>query len=155
MEGIMPEASALPVRKSITVEAAPEKAFAVFTAGIDGWWPRKTHSVSGEQTAGLTMEGRAGGRIFETNDRGTEIEWGVVTAWEPPRRVAFTWHPGYDDPLKHTDVEVTFVAAEGCTRVDLVHTGWERLGDAGAQSARNYDTGWDFVLGQFVERVKG
>ena len=30
-----------------------------------------------------------------------------VTAWDPPRRVAFTWHPG-QSPETSQDVEVTF-----------------------------------------------
>ncbi|HUF54629.1 MAG TPA: SRPBCC family protein [Dehalococcoidia bacterium] len=149
----MPEASALAVRKSITVRAAPEKAFEVFTAGIERWWPRKTHSVSGERTAGVTMETREGGRVFETNDAGGEIEWGVVTSWEPPRQVAFTWHPGYDNPGNYTDIEVTFTADGEGTRMELVHTGWERLGDEAARSQRSYDGGWDYVLAQFVERA--
>ena len=33
-----------PVRKSIIVQATTKKAFDVFTAGIDRWWP-KTHGI--------------------------------------------------------------------------------------------------------------
>ncbi len=33
-----------PVRKSIVVQATPQRAFEVFTAGIDRWWP-KTHGI--------------------------------------------------------------------------------------------------------------
>ena len=32
-----------PVQKTITVEASQERAFEVFTAGIDTWWPRSHH----------------------------------------------------------------------------------------------------------------
>ena len=31
------------VRKSITVKASAERAFEVFTAEFDSWWPRITH----------------------------------------------------------------------------------------------------------------
>jgi hypothetical protein len=33
-----------PVRKSVVVAATPQRAFDVFTAGIDRWWP-KSHGI--------------------------------------------------------------------------------------------------------------
>ena len=33
------------VRREITVNAAPERAFAVFTEHFDTWWPRATTSA--------------------------------------------------------------------------------------------------------------
>jgi len=33
----------LTVRKTVTVEAPQERAFDVFTAGFDSWWPRGHH----------------------------------------------------------------------------------------------------------------
>jgi hypothetical protein len=33
-----------PVRKTVRVKASPQRAFEVFTAGIDRWWP-KTHGI--------------------------------------------------------------------------------------------------------------
>lgn len=151
----MPEASALAVRKSIKVDAPPDVAFEVFTAGIATWWPLKTHSVNQSKTAAVTMEARLRGRLYETDDSGNEQEWGVLTAWEPPTRVAFTWHPGYDDATQHTDVAVTFTPDGSGTRVTLVHTNWERLGGRAAEAARSYDTGWDYVLGQYIEGANG
>ena len=82
----MPEASALAVRKSVFVQAPIEKAFEVFTTDIGSWWPHKTHSISGEKAVSVSMETRMGGRLFETDNEGTEHDWGVITAWEPPRR---------------------------------------------------------------------
>jgi uncharacterized protein YndB with AHSA1/START domain len=146
----MPEASALAVRKSITVDAPVEVAFEVFTSGIASWWPVETHKVGAGTAMAVTMEGRQGGRLFETSADGTEHDWGHLTAWEPPARVAFTWHPGYDDPTQHTDVEVTFVAEGAGTRVELVHVGWERLGERAAETVRGYDNGWNLVLGRYT-----
>ena len=34
--------------------------------------------------------------------------------------------------------------------VELEHRGWERLGDEAAKSRKNYDGGWEHVLGRFV-----
>jgi hypothetical protein len=50
-------------------------------------------------------------------------------------------------------VEVLFTAVPGGTRLDLVHLGWERLGERARTLRNGYDTGWDFVLGKFVEQA--
>ncbi|HEY7471082.1 MAG TPA: SRPBCC family protein [Gemmatimonadota bacterium] len=138
-----------PVRKSITVPWTPEAAFRRFTAGIAEWWPLATHGVSESAEAGVAIEGRVGGRIVETGPDGAEHVWGTVTAWEPPRRVAFTWHPGRPADMRQ-DVSVAFHAADGGTRVELVHTGWEHLGEKAAKMRAGYNSGWDFVLGRYA-----
>ena len=142
-----------PLRKVVTVPATPQRAFELFTAEMGAWWPLRTHSVGKDAAAGVAMESRVGGRIVETLADGSTSIWGTLTAWEPPHQVAFTWHPGHEE--RHaTDVEVLFSPAGDQTRVELVHTGWERHpGTEGAR--REYDTGWDFVLGKYAEGVAG
>ena len=138
-----------PVRKSITVSLPPEPAFRRFTEGIAGWWPLATHSVSESAEATCAIESRIGGRIVETTPDGAEHVWGMVTAWEPPGRIAFTWHPGRPEDTRQ-EVEVTFRAAGAGTEVELVHTGWERLGEEAAGTRAGYDSGWDFVLSRYA-----
>ena len=79
---------------------------------------------------------------------GVEADWGVVTTWEPPARVAFDWNPSpHDRP--YTEVEVTFAATETGTRVELSHRHWERLGEElGADFHSNYDSGWAHIFDQ-------
>lgn len=138
-----------PVRKSITVSWRPDAAFRRFTEGIAGWWPLATHSVSESADAACAIEGGIGGRIYETGADGAEHLWGTVTAWDPPRRLAFTWHPGRPADTGQ-EVEVTFRPEGDGTRVDLVHSGWERLGEKAAAMRADYDGGWDFVLGRYA-----
>jgi uncharacterized protein YndB with AHSA1/START domain len=145
----MPEASALAVRKSVIVKAPIEKAFEVFTADIGSWWPRKSHSISGEKTASVSMETRRGGRLFETDSEGTQHDWGVITAWDPPNHLACTWAVRRGAAAQA--IEVNFAAEREGTRVDLVHTGWEKLGDEAPELMKSYDTGWDFVLGEYMK----
>lgn len=137
-----------PVRKSIRVDRSPDAAFRRFTEGIGEWWPIESHGVSGSGAARVAFEGRIGGRICETGPDGAEHVWGTVTVWDPPRRVAFTWHPGRAADTRQ-EVEVTFHPAGGGTRVDLVHSGWERLGEEAAGTRARYDAGWELVLSRF------
>lgn len=139
--------SDLALRKSVEVGAPPERAFHLFTEGMATWWPLRSHSVGEERAETVVLEPGIGGRIVERTLDGDEHVWGTVTAWEPPGRVAFTWHPGRT-PETAQDVEVRFEPSGTGTRVELVHTGWERLGEAAPAQLENYDGGWDFVVGE-------
>lgn len=141
-----------PVIKSIQVDLPPEAAFRLFTEGIAGWWPLRSHSVGEDQAVSCTFESRIGGRIYETLQDGRQEDWGVVTVWEPPRQVAFTWHPG-SDPAAATQVEVVFRAAGSGTQVELTHRNWEVLGDRGPRVRQNYDGGWEIVLGEYLRQT--
>ncbi len=142
-----------PVTTSVVVEAPVDRAWEVFTQDLRTWWPMKDYSVVGEGSQAF-VEGRLGGRFYERTAGGEEAEWGVLTAWEPPERIAFTWHPG--TPVDQaTEVEVRFTP-EGAdrTRVDLEHRGWEKLAD-NAQGMRDaYDQGWSAVLGSYQGALK-
>ena len=83
------------IRKSIRVERSPEISFKVFCEEIGAWWPG---GFSGKDSR-LSMETRIGGRFFETRADGTEYEIGRLTAYQPPKVVAFTWRAelGYPD----------------------------------------------------------
>lgn len=133
---------AMTIRKSIRVERSPEIAFKVFCEEMSQWWP----GGFGGKDSRPTIEGRVGGRFFERNGDGTEIDIGRVTAYQPPSIVAFTWRaPSWDVT---TQVEVRFVAEGNATRVELEHDGWEQ--DAKTHEAhKSYDGGWDFVLGHY------
>ncbi len=141
--------SAAPVRKSVTVPAAPQRAFELFTAHMHEWWPLATHSVGAEDAVSVTFGAGAGAAITETMADGTTCRWGTVTHWEPPYRVAFTWHAGTPE-TEATRVDVTFTpSGPDSTVVRLIHSGWERRPD-GASARENYDSGWDPVIGSFA-----
>lgn len=140
-----------PLLKAVTVKASPEQAFRRFTDELASWWPLQSHSVGEGAAETVVMEGRVGGRIVERIRGGREAVWGTVTAWEPPRRVAFTWHPGAE-PATAQDVEVRFTPVGGGTRVELEHRGFERLGRLARRARRGYPLGWAYVLGLYAGR---
>src|SRR4051794_952595 len=135
-----------PIRREVMVEGDLEVAFAVFTRGIGRWWPLGELGVFHDGTVAF-----ADGRIVETSARGEEAVWGTVTDWEPPSRIAFTWHPGAPE-TRASQVEVRFAPAGTGTLVTLVHRGWEVFADPRA-AREEYDQGWPGVLSGFGRTV--
>jgi len=142
------QTSLTPVVKRLTVPCTPQRAFEIFTDRMADWWPLPTHSVGGDHAVSVHIDGRAGGEIVETIDDGRTSVWGTVTVWEPPSRVAFTWHPGQSSQ-EATSVEVTFRPEGASTLVTLTHSGWADRAD-GRAARQAYETGWDGVLACFV-----
>jgi len=140
-----------PIVHSIVVKAPPARAFDLLTSQMGRWWP-KTHSIGKAPFADVIMEPRDGGRWFERDADGNETSWGKVLAWEPPLRVLLAWQINCDwgyDPNLLTEVEVTFVAQDGGTRVTLEHRNLERFGRDAAALAEKLRGGWPGVLGEF------
>ncbi len=134
-----------PIRFAFEVDCPVETAFALWTDGIDRWWPAD-HTVTGESGLRVVLEGRPGGRIYERTTTGTEHDWGEVTVWRPPERLAYLWHLRRDRDAA-TDVDVRFTPIEADrTRVEIVHGGWERLGAAGETAREGNRGGWATLL---------
>jgi uncharacterized protein YndB with AHSA1/START domain len=148
------------VQKTITVEASPERAFEVFTAGIDTWWPR-THHIGKSPMKKSIIEGRLGGRCYTVQEDGTDCDWGEVLVWQPPHRFVMAWkitHQwGFEaDPAKASEVEVRFTAVdERKTRVDLEHRYFERMGPGGSamRTAVESPGGWSMLLQLFAAQL--
>jgi len=141
------------VRKTVTVAAAPEQAFALFTERIADWWPFPAHSLNGAATETAVFEPFVGGRVYERARDGSEAPWGRVVAYDRPSRFVLEWKVN-PEAVAATELEVRFEAEDGGTRVDLEHRGWERLREKAEESRASYDTGWEFVLGEYAGAVR-
>ena len=138
-----------PLRLSYEIRCSPEHAFEVWTTRVSTWWP-KGHSASGHPDTLVVLEPRQGGRIFERTPDGTEIDWGQITLWNPPHQLGYAWHITRDRS-DATDVELTFVdLGDGTTRLDIVHTGWERLGVEGPVFREANTNGWGALVPNFI-----
>jgi uncharacterized protein YndB with AHSA1/START domain len=102
----------------------------------------------------VVFECRVGGRIFEELTDGRRFQWGRVTAWEPSHRVAFTWHPSREE-AEAQDVDLTFHREGPGTKVELVSSGWERLGARARSARKGYELGWGAVLDHWAGRWSG
>jgi uncharacterized protein YndB with AHSA1/START domain len=139
-----------PIRRSIRVSWDPLKVHR-FTHEFGTWWPAATHSVGGSRLQQVVFECRLGGLIYEELKDGRRFQWGRVLAWEPPHKVAFTWHPSKDESQAQ-DVEVTFRADGTGTSVELVSSGWERFGKRARVARRGYELGWRGILDVYAGR---
>lgn len=137
-----------PIRLAFEVACPRDHAFAVWTAGIDRWWP-SDHTVTGTDDLLVVVEPRPGGRIFERTTGGTEHDWGEVTVWEPPSRFGYLWHLKRDR-ADATEVEIRFVVAGEGTRVEIEHRGWEALGADGETWRDRNHGGWATLLPWYV-----
>ncbi len=142
-----------PLRLSFDIRCPAEHAFEVWTTRWSSWWPTG-HSASGNPDTLVVLEPRLGGRIYERTPEGTEIDWGEITQWSPPRRLGYLWHISRDRS-DATTVELTFVdLGGGVTRLDIVHSGWERLGAQGPAFREANTSGWSALIPRFVEAAE-
>ena len=145
------------VRRSVRVKATPERAFHVFTAEFDSWWPRTHHIGKSPMTRGI-IEARAGGRCYSEQQDGTECDWGTVVSWDPPRSFRFAWQINADwtyqpDLSKSSEVEVTFSPLpDGYIDVAVEHRYFERHGAGGPpmRATVSAEGGWGTLLQMYA-----
>lgn len=148
--------------KTVVVQASPEEAFEVFTAGIDRWWP-KTHGIGAAPICESFIEPFVGGRWYTKCEDGTDVVVGHVRVWQPAERFVVGWEINAqwkpDTRVAFaSEVEVRFFAAgSGSTRVELEHRNFERMGAADGVTMRNsVNGGWPGLLELFAtEASKG
>lgn len=150
-----------PVRKTVFVKASPQRAFEVFTAGIDRWWP-KTHGIGTAALRESIIEPFVGGRWYSKHGDGSEAVIGRVLVWQPGERFSCTWEISADwkpdaRAAFASEVDVRFVAEPaGGTRVDLEHRNFERMGvAAGEKMRKDVDGGWPALLDLYAASVSG
>lgn len=149
-----------PVRKSIRVNATPEKAFRTFTQGMDTWWPR-THHIGSSPMKRIVVEGRAGGSIYTEQEDGTVCPWASVHAWDPPNLFVMRWQVSPEwayepDWERCSQVVVQFTRVDdGTTLVELEHRSIEKHGTNGftMREQVNGEGGWGTLLSLFAEKA--
>jgi uncharacterized protein YndB with AHSA1/START domain len=136
------------IRHEVRVACPVDRAFAVFTARIDGWWPVSHRTVPGSVMA---LEAGLGGRVFERGPDGVDSPLGSVLAWDPPHALSFSWRLGAP-PGRFTRVDVRFVPEGARTRVEVVHTeGDSGLGTQWPDRARRFAENWSQVLAALLQ----
>lgn len=149
--------SIAPVRKTVVVAATRERAFEVFTAQMDRWWP-KSHGIGTAPVRESIIEPFVGGRWYTKCEDGTEAVVGHVLVWQPAERFVVSWEISADwkpDPRVafSSEVEVRFLPDTAArTRVELEHRNFERMGAvAGETMRKGVDGGWPMLLELFAK----
>jgi Activator of Hsp90 ATPase homolog 1-like protein len=145
-----------PVHASTLVRSDAAHTFDTFVTSIGAWWPVDPFSGGRDRVLDVTVERSVGGRVYETWDDGTTVDWGDIGTWEPPERFVMSWR-GTPVP---TEVELSFTAlGPSLTRVTVEHRGWDALSDEelaadcalpGGYSGGAYDIGWSRILDAFA-----
>jgi uncharacterized protein YndB with AHSA1/START domain len=142
---------------AVEVPCGPEEAFDIFTRDISTWWKRGTRYWNdAARGRGLCFEPHAGGRLLEVHDleTGEGFEIGRVLAWEPAKRLVFTWRQDDWEPSESTEVEVRFEPTGSGTRVTVEHGGWDRLPSAGSGMSEGYGQGWTELLAFYAQAAE-
>jgi hypothetical protein len=118
--------------------------------------PAKVDDAANELAGGIldpVLEPRQGGRVYETWQDDTEVDWGEVLVRAPPERFVMTWNM----TSVVTEVELTFAELGPLlTRVAVEHRGWEQLTEEqlaadcalrGGYLGGAYPEGWARILG--------
>ena len=145
-------------RASVLVDAPQERAFSVFTDGIDSWWPRE-HTIGEAELKEMVLEPRAGGRAYGIGVDGSESDWGRVLEFDPPNRIVVSWDITLQwkhelDHAKASEFEVRFIPdGPDRTRVELEHRHLERHGDGweAMRDAVGSPNGWQGGLELFAK----
>jgi len=144
-------------RAEVLVGAPQERAFSVFTGGIDSWWPRE-HTIGEAALKEMVLEPKVGGRAYGIGVDGSESDWGRVLEFDPPNRIVVSWDITLQwkyelDHAKTSEFEVRFIP-EGPdrTRVELEHRHLERHGDGweAMRDAVGSPDGWQGGLELFA-----
>ena len=138
------------VHKSVTIARPPDVAFKIFVEEIAQWWPVDKYSFLGPDATPI-IEPRVGGRFYETSPDGREYTIGEVLRYEPGVRLTYTWN--HREGKGTTEIDIRFSSVDAGTRVDVAHSGFEKLADD--TLAAGYSTGWDEVLGYFTRHAEG
>ncbi|MEV0670707.1 SRPBCC family protein [Mycobacterium sp. NPDC050441] len=149
-----------PIRKSVVVDAALERAFTLFIDRFDAIKPRE-HNLLAVPIAQTVFEPRVGGHIYDLGTDGSRCAWARVLAYEPPTRVVFSWDIGptwqiESDPNRTSEVEVRFISESADrTRVELEHRHLERHGEGWRSVADGVggDAGWPLYLERYLDVV--
>jgi uncharacterized protein YndB with AHSA1/START domain len=128
--------------KSVLLPLVPPAAFNLFTTKIGEWWPPDRRHTKDPTSDIFLLES---GRFYERTGDGHEVELGRVRSWERTSRILIDFFiaTGSDRP---TEVEITFVAEGGGTRVTVTHRPKPESQALWTDRAPRYERSWDFML---------
>ena len=137
----------------------PQRAFEVFTAAIDRWWP-KSHGIGEVAVKQSIIEPFEGGRWYTKCEDGTDVIVGHVRVWQPAEcfvvsgksaRTGNRMRVWRSPPKSKCDSLPRLRVEREC---ELEHRNFERMGEeAGATMRKGVDGGWPTLLELFAKEA--
>jgi len=137
---------ALVARRSLVIRATQDRIWEEIASKerFAAWWGVETEVM---KTAVLRWDAREGGWFENTGTYGgSPINFkGRIVVFDPPREATFEWtapESGWTEP---TYVSVRLRPLEAGTLAEIVHFGWEALGEAGPELHQVFERGWSLA----------
>jgi uncharacterized protein YndB with AHSA1/START domain len=145
----MSSSAVAPIVAEITIKAPVKRIFTALTdpAARMKWWGMKGRFETTDMQSDLRpggkwmMSGTGMGKPFKIS--------GAYTVVEPPRVLAFTWLPSWDEDATETLVRFDLTEKDGVTTVRLTHSGFA------SEGSRSRHQGWPQILGWLQAYAEG
>ncbi len=146
------QVGAMRIELEIPINAPPERVWAALIDEIGVWWPKDFYATA--EPGPITLEARAGGRLFERGRGGSELLWFTVIAIDPGKSLDLVGSltPAYGGPattMLHLELEPN---GDGATLFKVSDDIFGRIGD----NLQSIKDGWRIIfhdnLKPFVER---
>lgn len=156
-----PEDSILKVRRSILVNASPERVWAEFSSfqRMNAWWGHIKDDPQAGTSKGQWLdayEPRIGERIvMAVNWDGARVTYGgEIKTFDVGKELTFEndWIPnrGWRVP---TLITIRLTPVLGGTMVELFHHGFERIGGDPGSTHAGYEEGWGMTQLSELKRI--
>jgi uncharacterized protein YndB with AHSA1/START domain len=128
----------------VEIAAPPEVVFEALTDPVQlaAWWGTKDMYQTGNWQADARVGGKWSCDVRSAKHGEWETIHGVYEEFEPPRALAFTWNPTWQQ-IPETRVRITLEPTAAGTLLCLVHSGF---GDR-REAQERHTQGWTLVLG--------
>ena len=132
----------LEVLEEILIEAPRERVFHALTdpGEIATWWRLPGRYAVEDAEIDLRVGGEYRFSGVSSDDRPFLLT-GVFLVVDPPRRLEYTWNPGWNDDARGSKVEIRLEAVGDHTRLVLRHSAF-----LAAPAREEHRQGWPAVL---------
>ena len=142
------------IELEIPIDAAPERVWKALVDDIGVWWPKDFYVTA--DPGPITLEAKAGGRLFERGKNGSELLWATVLALDPEKSMDMVAHltPAYGGPatsMLRFELEPN---GDDATLFKVTDAIFGHIGD----NLKSIKDGWHIIFHdnfkKFVERSK-
>jgi len=138
----------------LEISASPKKVWNIMVNRVSEWWPKDFMGLS--ESATMTLELKAGGRLYEADPNGAELLWGNVLQFIPGDSIDIVGHvtPQFGGPSM-TMYRMALSGDSASTRFQL--TNWV-VGNFADGQSDVVTEGWNYLFGAlkaFCEAEQG